>query len=92
MSDVTLSPSTLALVATLVSGLVTAIVALYRQALKDRDKLLDEAYRERDEAKIRVIALESMAERQQALSNDAVAVARLSAERWLAEEGRTRGS
>jgi hypothetical protein len=92
MSDVTLSPSTIVLVGTLVSGLVTAIVALYRQALKDRDKLLDEAYRERDESKIRVIALEGLVQQQQSLSNDAVAVARLAAERWLAEEGRTRMS
>ena len=92
MSDVTLSPSTLALVGTLVSGMVTAIIALYRQALKDRDRLLDEAYRERDEAKIRVIALEAMVERQQQLSIDAVAVARLSAERALVGDGQTRPS
>lgn len=92
MSDVTLSPSTLALVGTLVSGLVTAIITLYRQALKERDRLLDEVSRDRDEKAIRIIALEAMAERQQALSIDAVAVARQLAERLLAEEARTRQS
>ena len=92
MSDVTLSPSTLALVGTLVSGLVTAIVALYRQALKERDRLLDEVARDRDEKAIRIIALEGMNERLQTLTVDAMAVARMSAERVLAEEARPRQS
>lgn len=92
MSDVTLSPSTLALVGTLVSGLVTAIIALYRQALKERDRLLDEVSRDRDEKAIRIIALEGMIERQQTLTVDAVAVARQLAERLLTEEARTRQS
>jgi hypothetical protein len=92
MSDVTLTPQTLVLVGTLISGLVTAIVTQYRQALKDRDRLLDEVSRDRDEKAIRIIALEGMNERLQGLTVDAMAVARLSTERLLAEEGRTRPS
>lgn len=90
MNDVTLNPSTIALVGMLVSGLVTAIITLYRQALKERDRLLDEVSRDRDEKAIRIIALEGMNERQQLLTVDAVAVARLSVERSLAEEAHGR--
>lgn len=92
MSDVVLSPQTVALVTVLMTGLVTAIVALYRQALKERDRLLDEISRDRDEKAIRNIALEGTIERQQLLTIDAVAVARLSVERSLAEEMRPRQS
>jgi hypothetical protein len=90
MSDVVLSPQTVVLVGTLLTGLVTAIVTQYRQALKDRDRLLDEVSRDRDEKAIRIIAVEGMNERLQVLTVDAMAVARLSAERLLAEEGRAR--
>lgn len=92
MNDVTLTPQTVALVGTLLTALVAAIgtlsgvvAILYRQILKERDRLLDERERvlqERDarlvdiwrdieEKEIRITTLEASNERLQQLAMDA---------------------
>ncbi len=92
MSDVTLSPQTVALVGTLLTSLVLAIgtlcgviAALYRQVLKERDRLLEErdrvlaerdarlidVWRDLEEKEIRVTTLEAANERLQKLAADA---------------------
>jgi hypothetical protein len=92
MSDVTLSPQTVALVGTLMSALVVAIgtlcgaiTVLYRQVLRERDRLLDERdrvlaerdarlvdlWRDLEEKEIRVTTLEAANERLQRLATDA---------------------
>ena len=92
MSDVTLTPQTVALVGTLMSSLVLAIGALsgviaylYRQVLKERDRLLDERnrvleerdarlvdlWRDLEEKEIRITTLEAANERLQKLAVDA---------------------
>lgn len=99
MSDVVLSPQTIALVGGLMTALVAAIgtlsgvvVLLYRQVLKERDRLLDERdarlmERDRDlEVKeIRVTTLEAANERLQRLATDATEGWKLSV---LAERAR----
>lgn len=92
MSDVTLTPQTVALVGTLLTALVAAIGALstvvatlYRQVLKERDRLLDERnrvlaerdarmvdlWRDLEEKEIRIATLEASNERLQKLAVDA---------------------
>lgn len=92
MSDVTLTPQTVALVGTLLTALVMAIGALsgvvavlYRQVLKERDRLLDERnrvleerdarlvdlWRDLEEKEIRITTLEAGNERLQKLATDA---------------------
>ncbi len=92
MSDVVLSPQTIALVGGLMSALVVAIGALsgtiallYRQVLKERDRLLDERnrvleerdarlvdlWRDMEEKEIRITTLEAANERLQKLAVDA---------------------
>jgi hypothetical protein len=92
MSDVTLTPQTVALVGTLLTALVTAIgtlcgviALLYRQVLKERDRLLEERdrvleerdarlidlWRDLDEKETRIVTLESANERLQRLATDA---------------------
>lgn len=94
MSDVTLSPQTVALVGTLMSSLVLAIGALsgviaylYRQVLRERDRLLDERnrvleerdarlvdlWRDLEEKEIRITTLEASNERLQQLASEATA-------------------
>ena len=91
MSDIVLSPQTLAVVSLVVGSVVSALLAVvsalvavvgglvyvYRQDIRTRDRLLDEVSRDRDEAKIRNIALEGAVERHQTVTVDAMAVARL---------------
>lgn len=92
MSDVVLSPQTIALVGSLMTALVLAIgtlcgavTMLYRQVLKERDRLLDERdrvlaerdarmidiWRDLEEKEIRVTTLEAANERLQKLAADA---------------------
>ena len=92
MSDVTLTPQTVALVGVLLTALVTAIGVLcgtigvlYRQVLKERDRLLDERnrvleerdarlvdlWRDLEEKEIRITTLEAANERLQKLATDA---------------------
>jgi len=94
MSDVTLTPQTVALVGTLLTALVAAIgtlcgviTVLYRQVLKERDRLLDERdrvlaerdarmidiWRDLEAHEIRVTTLEAANERLQKLAADATA-------------------
>ena len=94
MQDVTLSPQTTALIGTLMSALVVAIgtlcgaiAVLYRQVLKERDRLLDERnrvleerdarlvdlWRDLEEKEIRIATLEASNERLQILAADATA-------------------
>ena len=107
MSDVTLTPQTVALVGTLMSSLVLAIGALsgviaylYRQVLKERDRLLDERnrvleerdarlvdlWRDLEEKEIRITTLEAANERLQRLATDATEGWKASA---LGERART---
>ena len=92
MPDVTLTPQTVALIGTLLTALVMAIGALsgviavlYRQVLKERDRLLDERdrvleerdarlvdlWRDLEEKEIRITTLEAGNERLQKLASDA---------------------
>src|SRR5262245_9557778 len=92
MSDVILSPQTVALVGTLLTSLVLAIgtlcgaiAILYRQVLRERDRLLDERnrvleerdarlvdlWRDQEERDIRITTLEAANERLQKLAVDA---------------------
>ena len=92
MNDIVLSPQTVALVGGLMSALVVAIgtlcgaiALLYRQVLKERDRLLDERdrvleerdarlvdiWRDMDEKEIRITTLEAANERLQKLAVDA---------------------
>ena len=92
MPDITLSPQTVALTGTLLTALVAAIGALsgviavlYRQVLKERDRLLDERnrvleerdarlidlWRDLEEKEIRITTLEASNERLQKLASDA---------------------
>jgi hypothetical protein len=85
VSDVVLSPQTVALVGTLMTALVTALsvmctalVYLYRQDIKVRDRLLDmsdarllEAWKREEEKDIRIMTLEASNERLQRLAADA---------------------
>jgi hypothetical protein len=64
MSDVTLSPQTIALVGTLLSSLVVVIgtlagvvAVLYRQVLRERDRTLDERNRILEERDARLVDL-----------------------------------
>lgn len=92
MPDVTLTPQTVAVIGTLLTALVMAIGALsgviavlYRQVLKERDRLLDERdrvleerdarlvdlWRDLEEKEIRITTLEASNERLQKLASDA---------------------
>ena len=92
MSDVVLSPQTVAMVGSLLTALVLAIGTLcgavgilYRQVLKERDRLLDERnrvleerdarlidiWRDLEEKEIRITTLEASNERLQKLATDA---------------------
>jgi hypothetical protein len=85
VSDVVLSPQTVALVGALMTTLASAIgvlfsviVILYRQVLKDRERLIDEqgarlldAWRQNEETQVRVVTLEAANERLQRLATDA---------------------
>lgn len=109
MSDVVLSPQTIALVGGLLTTLVVAIgtlsgvvAALYRQVLKERDRLLEERdrvlaerdarlvdlWRDLEEKEIRVTTLEAGNERLQKLASDATEGWRLSVLEQA--QGRTR--
>ena len=92
MPDVTLTPQTVTLIGTLLTALVMAIGALsgviavlYRQVLKERDRLLDERdrvleerdarlidlWRDLEEKETRITTLEAANERLQRLASDA---------------------
>ena len=85
MSDVVLSPQTIAVVGGLMTALVTAVISLcgviaflYRQVLRERDRLLDmqdarmiDLWRSLEEKDIRITTLESANERLQRLAVDA---------------------
>lgn len=102
MSDVILSPQTIALVGALLSALVTvicvlsgAVALLYRQVLKERDRLLDErnrvlaerdarlvdVWRDLEEKEQRIVGLEAGLERWSKLAADATAIAKSEIER-----------
>jgi predicted RNase H-like nuclease (RuvC/YqgF family) len=92
MNDVVLQPQTVAMVGTLLTSLVLAIgtlcgaiAVLYRQVLRERDRLLDERnrvleerdarlvdlWRDLEEKEIRITTLEASNERLQKLATDA---------------------
>ena len=92
MSDVTLTPQTVAMVGTLLTSLVMCIgtlagviAVLYRQVLRERDRILDERdrvleerdarlvdlWRDLEEREIRITTLEASNERLQKLASDA---------------------
>ena len=92
MTDITLTPQTVTLIGTLLTALVGAIGALsavvavlYRQVLKERDRILDERdrvleerdarlvdlWRDLEEREIRITTLEAANERLQKLATDA---------------------
>lgn len=87
MSDVVLSPQTIAVVGGLMTALVTAVISLcgviaylYRQVLRERDRVLElqesrmvEIWKTLEEKEIRVTTLESANERLQQLAADATA-------------------
>jgi hypothetical protein len=85
VNDVTLTPQTIAVVGTLLTALVvtigalsSAVLVLYRQVLKERDRLLEERdarlvdlWRDLEEKEIRITTLEAGNERLQRLATDA---------------------
>jgi hypothetical protein len=93
MPDVTVSLQTAALVSALIVSNILTILA-YRQAFRDRDRLLDERgrvleerdarlvdlWRDMEEKEIRIATLEAANERLQRLATDATEGWRLSVE------------